>query len=134
MAIPRAQLETWSHQGGTGISSTAYDRVRTALTKQGFSIERSKHKYLFAGFLRKRYEHARDSDIDVVVQYDGAWYEDLSRLSPAERQVHAASFNASEYKWDGLRDDVLAALRSHFGNASVAPGPKQLKSRRERDE
>jgi len=68
-----------------------------------------------------------DSDVDVVVLYRDTFYFDWSALTAAERQLHEVSFTSATYQWPQLRDETLAALRSHFGNGAVTPGKKAIK-------
>jgi hypothetical protein len=42
-------------------------------------------------------------------------------------RAHARSFVVATYDWSHLRDDVLTALRAHFGTVAVTPGNKAIK-------
>jgi hypothetical protein len=68
-----------------------------------------------------------DSDVDVVVLFADTFFWDMSALSPAHRQLHEALFPPADYRWSHLRDDVLSALRSHYGNNAVTLGRKSIK-------
>jgi hypothetical protein len=127
MPIPLSQLDTWANQGGTTASSAAYNSIRTALLK-------STSPLLNRGvdiFLQGSYANATniygDSDIDVVVLYDKTYYWDASALTLAEQQLHESFFVPATYPWSSLRDDVLAALRSHYGYNGVRLGKKSIK-------
>jgi len=127
MAIPSAQLETWSHQGGTTISSTAYNSIRHALTKTASPLHgRGVNIFLQGSYANDTNIHA-DSDIDVVVLYEGTFYKDLTSLPLTQQQAHEAQFGPPTYSWSDLNRDVLAALRSHYGHAAVNPGNKAIK-------
>jgi len=69
-----------------------------------------------------------DSDVDVVVLHTNTFHYDLSRLSPTEQQRHGVLFRGiATYQWPHLRNDVLDALRAHFGVAAVVLGKKSIK-------
>jgi Nucleotidyltransferase domain len=127
MAITSNQLDTWSHQGGAAISSTAYASIRHALTKSSSPL----HGRGVEIFLQGSYANATntygDSDIDVVVLYGDTFYKDMSSLSLPERQAHERAFGPATYQWSDLRRDVLSALTAHFGAGNVAPGNKAIK-------
>lgn len=128
MAIPATQLETWSHQGGTGISTDAYARIQLALNKDSSPLKaRGVRIFLQGSYASDTNIHA-ESDIDVVVLYEKVFYEDTTALTPVERQIHAAHFSPSEYRWHDLRAEVLKALYGHFGAGKVdAASGKALK-------
>ena len=119
MAIPSAQLETWSHQGGTGISTDAYARIQLALTKDSSPLNaRGVRIFLQGSYANDTNIHA-ESDIDIVVLYEKVFYEDTAALTPMERQIHATHFSSSAYRWHDLRAEVLTALNGHFGVGKV---------------
>jgi hypothetical protein len=69
----------------------------------------------------------RESDVDVVIRYDGAFFNNANTL-PAGQQ---AAFNAAhpgngEYPYNSFKSDVEAALKLSFGSA-VTVGNKAIK-------
>jgi len=60
-----------------------------------------------------------DSDVDVVVQSDATFFYDLNRLREPVRSRVKASIEPAQYTWDTFRQDVLDALRNHFGAGLV---------------
>jgi len=82
-------------------------------------------------FLQGSYANATniygDSDVDVVVLYKDTFHKDLSALPLSQQQQHARDFATADYQWSHLRDDVLTALRAHYGGAAVVPGRKSIK-------
>jgi len=127
MAIPAGQLETWSHQGGTGISTNAYGSVRYALTRASSPLSGRNIEIFLQGSYANATNTHGDSDIDVVVLYEETFYKDMSALTPMQQQAHERSFGIATYDWSHLRNDVLAALRTHFGAPAVTPGNKAIK-------
>lgn len=128
MAIPRAQLESWANPGALTTSAAAYASIRHALTKSTSPVANLGLDIFLQGSYGNSTNIYGDSDIDVVVLYTTSFYEDLSGLTAAERQIHASSgFGTSTYNWTNLRDDVLKALRAHYGYEAVKPGKKAIK-------
>jgi len=68
-----------------------------------------------------------DSDIDVVVLYEKTYYWDVSALTPDQQHLHQSFLVPATYPWLSLRDDVLAALRSYYGNSRAWLGKKSIK-------
>ncbi len=128
MAIPKAKLETWANPGALTISAAAYASIRHALLKSTSPVADLGLDIYLQGSYGNSTNIYGDSDIDVVVLYSTTFYEDVSSLTAAERQIHASSgFVTATYNWTNLRDDVLKALRAHYGNGAVNPGTKAIK-------
>jgi hypothetical protein len=51
----------------------------------------------------------------------------MSGLTPAQQQLHESLFPPATYHWSHLRDETLAALRSHYGNSAARLGTKSIK-------
>jgi hypothetical protein len=124
MPIPASQLETWSHQGAITTSAAAYNSIQTALAP----LVRSHGVEIF---LQGSYGNSTniygDSDVDVVVLYENTFHKDMSKLTPTQQQLHEIVFPTATYQWSDLQRDVLAALRSYYGNNAVKPGSKAIK-------
>lgn len=128
MGIPEAQLETWSRQGSVTQSKNTYRTIKNALENtRATYADRS-----FTVFLQGSYGNDTnvfaESDVDIVIRYDGAFYHDLTAL-PAEQQT---AFNQSfptpgTYPYASFKNDVEAALRAAFGNSVKPPGNKAIK-------
>jgi hypothetical protein len=127
MAIPRVQLETWTNPGALTTSAAAYASIRNALLKSTSPVANLGLDIYRQGSYANSTNIYGDSDIDVVVQYSTTFYEDTSGLTAAERQIHASAFSVATYNWHNLRDDVLRALRAHYGTSAVNPGNKSIK-------
>lgn len=127
VAIPLQQLNTWSHQGAITSSAAAYASVQHALTKSSSPLTNKTLKIFLQGSYGNDTNIYGDSDVDVVVLYEDTFHHDPSALSLEQRAVHAQIFPAATYTWHNLRDDVLAALRAHYGTAKVTVGNKSIK-------
>lgn len=127
MPIPLSQLETWSHRGAIATSSLAYASIQHALTKSSSPLANREVEIFLQGSYGNATNTYGDSDLDVVVLYGNTFCKDMSALTQAQQQLHEASFAPATYRWSELRDDTLAALRSHYGGDSVTVGRKSIK-------
>lgn len=127
MPIPESQLQTWSHQGAIATSSAAYTSIRHALLKSTSPLASRGVEIFLQGSYANATNTYGDSDIDVVILYGNTFFKDMSALTPAQQQLHEALFPPATYHWQNLRDEALAALRSHYGNGAVKPGRKSIK-------
>ena len=118
MPIAESQLERWSHQGATTSSATAYAAVQVAISRSNALQLRQIEVYL-QGSYRNDTNIRGDSDVDVVVQSGATFFYDLGRLAEPVRSTVKASIEPEQYSWEWFRQDVLDALRSHFGAGRV---------------
>lgn len=126
--LPLAQLNTWANQGAITTSSAAYASIDHALMKASSPLN---GRAGLSIFLQGSYANSTniygDSDVDVVVLYENTFHWDMTALTPAQQELHERTFPPATYTWDHHRNDVLAALRSHYGQAAVTPGRKSIK-------
>src|SRR2546428_7092405 len=127
MPIPESQLKIWSHTGATTTSSAAYSSIQTALLKTTSPLVPRRVEIFLQGSYANSTNIYGDSDVDVVVLYPYTFHKDMSRLTPAQQQLHEALFPTATYQWSHLREEVLGALRSHYGAAAVTSGKKSIK-------
>jgi hypothetical protein len=125
--IPLSKLKTWANQGAIATSSAAYASIRHALLKESSPLSDRGVEIFLQGSYANSTNIYGDSDVDVVVLYANTFHSDVSALSPTHRQLHEISYAPADYSWSQLRDDVLNALRSHYGTRAVVQGRKSLK-------
>jgi hypothetical protein len=125
--IPSSKLDSWANQGAIATSSAAYASIRHALLKASSPLAGRGVEIFLQGSYANSTNIYGDSDVDVVVLYADTFFWDMTALGPAERQLHEALFPPADYRWSQLRDDVLHALRSHYGNSAVTQGKKAIK-------
>jgi hypothetical protein len=127
MTIPLSQIKTWSGQGSITQSKNTYATVKSAL-------EDAKAPYLsrnFKVFLQGSYGNDTniyaESDVDVIIRFDGAFFHDVQER-PVDEQTafHAAYPNDGTYSYNDFKNHVVEALRAKFGN-SVKPGERAIK-------
>ena len=126
MTIPLAQLQTWSGQGATVTSASTYATIKTALEDANAKYPDRKFKVFLQGSYGNDTNIYAESDVDVVIRYQGAFYEDIEDR-PADEQAafHAAFPIKSNYVFKDFKEHVTQALRSKFGD-SVKPGTKAI--------
>ena len=126
MAIPEAQLETWSRLGAIATSRDTYAAVKRALETPGTGYSGKAYEVFLQGSYGNDTNVYAESDVDVVIRLDDLYFSDTSGLN-AE---HAAAFNRAfvpaTYLYNDFKTDVMAALRSSFGNG-VSSGNKAIK-------
>jgi hypothetical protein len=127
MPIPQSQLNTWSNQGAITTSSLAYNSIRHALLRQSSPLAGRDLEIFLQGSYANSTNIYADSDVDVVVLHGNTFHKDMTALTPSQRQLHEATFPPATYTWSHLREEVLVALRSHYGNNAVRPGTKSIK-------
>ena len=127
MPIPLSQLTIWASQGAIATSSSTYASIRHALLKTSSPLANRAVEIYLQGSYANSTNIRGDSDVDVVVLYRDTFYSDISTLSPPNRHLHELTFPPAAYTWWQLQDDVITALRSHYGCAAVWPGRKAIK-------
>jgi hypothetical protein len=123
MPIPLNQLETWSGQGSIAQSKQTYATVKNALEASSAQYTDRNFKVFLQGSYGNDTNIWAESDVDLVIRYDGAFFRDISSL-PADQL--AAYNNCYSGAVDKFKSHVQAALKSAFGG-STKPGAKAIK-------
>jgi hypothetical protein len=128
VAIPKSQLETWSHRSQTNTAIKAHEDIRIALKNPLLS---SVWNVDFDDYLQGSYRNytntVRDHDVDVVIQLNTSYTSDFSLIPYDEAaSIQSLEFPAT-YSLVEFRPAVIAALRNVFGWESVIEGNKSLK-------
>jgi hypothetical protein len=127
VTIPLSQLETWSHQGSVTQSKNTYATVKAALEDANAKYTDRNFKVFLQGSYGNDTNIYAESDVDVVIRYDGAFYHDIKER-PAEEQAafNTAYPNGGTYSYANFKEHVRQALRAKFGD-SVKPGTKAIR-------
>jgi len=127
MAIPENQLETWSHQGSVTQSASTYATIKRALEAASANYTDRNFEVFLQGSYGNDTNIFTESDVDVVIRYDGAFYHNINRLPADQQRLFKASFpDGPTYSYVTFNGHVQAALRKAFEN-SVEPGKKAIK-------
>jgi len=128
MALSNDQLSTWTNAPASTKSQFTHEEVRKALA-QSEALRGKDYDVYLQGSYANSTNIRVDSDIDIVVQLNSTFNPDRTRLTPAEASLQLLSYPAATYHFPDFRRDVLAALRTYFGVASVTEGRKCIKVR-----
>ncbi len=88
MSIPEAQLETWSKVGSQTQSKDTYATIRNALDDKNAPYAGSIEIFLQGSYGNDTNVYGKDSDVDIVMLSDRAYFRDLSRLSAIESAAY----------------------------------------------
>ncbi len=113
MAIPEAQLNTWTGQGAVEGSIKTHKFIRNALAAHTWPSGMKYSLYLQGSYANSTNIRG-DSDVDVVVEATSVFYSNLSELEKQQLQLTAGSYNYTEF-----RTQVIAAVQSYCGKHLV---------------
>ena len=112
MSIPEAQLETWSKVGSQTQSKDTYATIRNALNDKNAPYAGSIEIFLQGSYGNDTNVYGKDSDVDIVMLSDRAYFRDLSRLTAIERAAYdAAAGGVPSYPFATFKADVIQILK-----------------------
>lgn len=115
MAVSEQQLITWSRP-----LSTTEDTKCKNVVKQVTDAIRQKFGYDVTIFLQGSYENntnvRQDSDVDIVVSYNGTYFPDTVFLTEQQKQIFDRLRVPASYVFSQFKNDVEMALKGWFGN------------------
>jgi len=125
MAIDKAQLETWSHQGSITQSSDTYNMIKNALETNETPYSDKDFKVFLQGSYRNDTNIWSESDVDIVIRLDACFQSDLERLSEPEKTLYRRTFPDADYAHSDFKRDVLKVLVDKYGK-DVKVGDKAI--------
>ena len=125
MPIPERDLATMANIGAQVTSKDTYRTVRLALEAPNTGYSGKAYEIFLQGSYGNDTNVFRESDVDVVIRLDAIFSYDLAALAAEQQAAFAATHGAATYTHAQFRNDVLAALRSRFGD-DVLPGNKAV--------
>lgn len=127
MTIPLKQLETWSAQGSITQSKNTYASIKAALEDTDAPYESRDFKVFLQGSYGNDTNIYAESDVDVVIRYDGAFYHDIKERPVDEQTAFNQTYpNSGTYRYNDFKCHVMKALKAKFGDA-VKPGKKAIR-------
>jgi hypothetical protein len=127
MSIPLSQLETWSGQGAVTTSKDTYATVKAALEHKDAKYTDRNFKVFLQGSYGNDTNIYAESDVDVVIRYDGEFYHNIKELPVDEQVAFQTAFPGNgSYAYSDFKGHVIEALKTKFGD-SVKPGTKAIK-------
>lgn len=126
MAIPEAQLETWSQQGKTGQFKATYNSIRETLLDASAPYPLNNTEVHLQGSYGNDTNVWADSDVDIVLKHNGAFYYDISGLSAGEQDTFKAAFSENAaYGYSDFKRDAEGFITRLYNG--VVHGKKALK-------
>ncbi|MGJ1390126.1 nucleotidyltransferase domain-containing protein [Sphingobacterium spiritivorum] len=113
MNFSEQQLINWSRP----VSTTEDLKCQNAISQITAAL-RAKFGNRVTIFLQGSYRNntnvRQNSDVDIVMRYDDAFYSDLQRLSESDKAIYNAQRVSAGYNFDELKADTEEALRNVF--------------------
>jgi hypothetical protein len=126
VAIPEAQLETWSHQSAPGPSRDTYAAVKKVLEDKAAPYADKYPTIFLQGSYANDTNVARDSDVDVVALIRTTFAHDAKTLAQEQYQAFQRTYHSSaSYSYQQYKLDVTAWLTQTYG-AGVRAGKKAI--------
>ncbi len=125
MAIPEAQLETWSHQGSISQSSTTYNTIKNVLEDIDSPYALKDYEVFLQGSYGNDTNIYAESDVDIVIRLNECWHTDLTNLSEDEKKAYKSTVVDAKYTYGDFKRDVLKVLSDKYGS-EVSAGDKAI--------
>ena len=116
MTIPETQLDTWAKVGSQTQSKETYAAIRNALDIATAPYNGDIEIFLQGSYGNDTNVYGKESDVDIVMRSDRAYFRDLSRLTPAQTASYSAGNGGTpDYSHSAFRADVIKVLKAKFG-------------------
>ncbi len=123
--IAESQLDIWASQGRTPQFTDTYNRIRDNLISGGAPYPLTATEVFLQGSYKNDTNVYGDSDVDIVLCYTGAFYKDLSGLSPEDQRAYdAAAGPAATYDFAAFKHDATRYIMRLYNNVNI--GKKAL--------
>jgi hypothetical protein len=118
--VAETQLDIWSALGPTAQFTDTYNRIRDDLLDKGAPYPLPNVEVFLQGSYKNATNVYGDSDVDIVLCHTGAFYSDLSRLSPEDRHAYdAATGDAVTYGYAEFKRDATAYVARLYNNVNA---------------
>lgn len=122
MAITNQQFETWARQGAITTSKATGESIKRAINSYGGFPDGVTYDVYLQGSYKNNTNIYSESDVDVVVQKTGAFYNNLK-----QDQEDALGLVTNNYGFSDFRSDVLRALGAYYNLGDINPDNKVVK-------
>ncbi len=120
MGISEAQLETWSAQGKTGQFTNTYNSIRGNLLDSSAPYPVKNCELFLQGSYGNDTNIWADSDVDIVLKHNGAFYYDIVGMSETEQQAFKAVFSTdAEYGYTQFKADAETSIKRLYNGVQV---------------
>lgn len=128
MSISISQLKTWSNQGATATPKQLREKIERVLRgEESLITDKGNLSIYLQGSYRNSTNIYGNSDVDIVVQTNHAFYSDVSRLSEEKKVIYEKNRNPSQYTWSIYKKEIIDTLVNYFGADKVIIGNKSIK-------
>jgi hypothetical protein len=125
VGLSESQLETWSAQGKIGQFTDTYQSIRGNLLDSSAPYPVSSCEVFLQGSYGNDTNVYADSDVDVVLKYNGAFYYDLSHMpDQAQASFKSAFPSSAAYGYSEFKIDAAGWVTRLYNG--VAPGRKAV--------
>jgi hypothetical protein len=120
VAIAEIQLETWAKQGATGQFTDTYQSIRGNLLDGSAPYPVKDVEVFLHGSYGNDTNVWADSDVDIVLKYNGAFYYDIDEVPPEDQQRFQVNFpKDAEYGYPNFKADAEAWIKRLYNNARI---------------
>ena len=120
MAIAEAQLATWSQHGKTGQFTDTYNSIRGNLLDASAPYPVKNCEVFLQGSYGNDTNVWADSDVDIVLKHNGAFYHDISNMTGQEQQAFLSDFSAeADYGYWSFKKDAEAWITRLYNGVQV---------------
>ena len=120
MAISEAQLETWSQQGKTGQFTDTYKSISGNLLDGSAPYPVKNVEVFLQGSYGNNTNVWADSDVDIVLKHNGAFYYDISGMSEKEQQDFKRAFSTdAKYGYPKFKADAEAWIGGLYNGVQI---------------
>ena len=128
MTIAENQLETWSQQGKTAQFTATYNSIRDNLLAESAPYPVKKVEVRLQGSYGNDTNVWADSDVDIVLKHNGAFYHDLSNMNEEKQAAFKNAYGAdAEYGYPHFKKDALAWIEELYEDEVDTSGKKAVK-------
>jgi len=128
MVISKSTLDRWSKQGAVETPKRLREKIEKKLTEHNSTIQYKKQLDIYLqGSYRNSTNIYGNSDVDIVVQNNGTFFNDISELNAFETELYKNAFEVATYTWRDFKSEVIETIEDGFGKSNVEIGNKSIK-------
>jgi hypothetical protein len=112
MSLSPADIAKWSQRGDPIHAWYSFDMVRETL--QSGPLATMPCSVFAQGSYANKTNIESDSDVDMVIALQSAFYPEKERLTPPEKDEYARYYERSDHTWRDFRDAVVQVLQEWY--------------------
>ena len=117
MPIAESQLETWAQQGKTGLFTDTYNSIRANLLDSSAPYPVKEVEVFLQGSYGNDTNVWADSDVDIVLKHNGAFYHETGDLTPGELAQFKSEFGKdAEYGYPKFKEHAVNWISRIYNN------------------